>query len=412
MREPTPLFSFLGLSCYPYGAALALGLLLAALTALAGFRRAFGAAEDGLRLSLLALPLGFAGARLGYCAVKAGFIAVDFGPSFLYRFGLGGYSMVGAFVGVLAASALFGRITRRGWLPTMGAAMPALLLAAALGRFAECLTTEGIGEYVDNPFWQFFPFAVPDVYGDLRIPVFVWEGLTALVLCAVTWRCLCRPQDAALTGMLDDGARAVTERFGKGAAQRGGHGPDFSHGQRLHVVKGAQGQEQALAAEGGVAQGHHFAHEHEHTRHAAHGGQAHAAVQTRLRGAGFHDARVLMQTLQCRRGVGALPQKFARLAREPLRLRRQRRGAGKARAALHMQLHRQRAHVAGEGAFVPLRARAWAVLCAPRAEPAGKLGPTVHNGCVPPEISSLILQCARFSMLSYDAPASHAASAP
>ena len=29
MSEPTPLFSLLGLSCYPYGAALALGLLLA-----------------------------------------------------------------------------------------------------------------------------------------------------------------------------------------------------------------------------------------------------------------------------------------------------------------------------------------------------------------------------------------------
>ena len=165
MREPTPLFTLLGIACYPYGAALALGLLLAALMAMASFRKAFGAAEDGLRFSLWALPLGFVGARLGYCAVKASFIAVDFGPAFLSHFGLGGYSMVGAFVGVLAASALFGRITRRGWLPTMGAAMPALLLAAALGRFAECLTTEGIGEYMDNPFWQFFPFAVPDLYG-------------------------------------------------------------------------------------------------------------------------------------------------------------------------------------------------------------------------------------------------------
>lgn len=202
MREPTPLFSLLGLSCYPYGAALAVGLLLAALLSMASFRKAFGAAAEGLRFSLWALPLGFVGARLGYCAVKASFIAVDFGPSFLYHFDLGGYSMAGAFVGVLAAAALLGRITRRGWLSTLGAAMPALLLAAALGRFAECLTTEGIGDYVDNPFWQFFPFAVPDVYGDLRFPVFVWEGLTALVICAVAWRCLRRPQDAALTGML------------------------------------------------------------------------------------------------------------------------------------------------------------------------------------------------------------------
>ena len=68
MREPTPLFTLLGIACYPYGAALALGLLLAALMAMASFRKAFGAAEDGLRFSLWALPLGFVGARLGYCA--------------------------------------------------------------------------------------------------------------------------------------------------------------------------------------------------------------------------------------------------------------------------------------------------------------------------------------------------------
>ena len=185
---------------------------------------------------------------------------------------------------------------------------------------------------------------------------------------------------AALTGMLDDGARAVTERFGKGAAQRGGHGPDFGHGQRLHVVKGAQGQKQALAAEGRVAQGHDLAHEHEHARRPAHGGQTHAAIQTRLRGAGLHDARVLMQALKRRRSAGAFPQDVSRLARERLRLRRQRRGAGKARAAVHMQLHRQRAHVAGERAFVPLPARAELALRTPRAEFAGKPCQTVHIG--------------------------------
>ena len=142
------------------------------------------------------------GARLGYCAVKASFIAVDFGPAFLYHFGLGGYSMVGAFVGVLAASALFGRHHPPRLAAHDGRSHARPAAGGGAGRFAECLTTEGIGEYVDNPFWQFFPFAVPDLYGDLRFPVFVWEGLTALVLCALVWRCLRRPQDAALTGML------------------------------------------------------------------------------------------------------------------------------------------------------------------------------------------------------------------
>ena len=45
MREPTPLFSLPGLFCYPYGAALAVALLLAALLSMASFRKAFGAAQ-------------------------------------------------------------------------------------------------------------------------------------------------------------------------------------------------------------------------------------------------------------------------------------------------------------------------------------------------------------------------------
>lgn len=202
MREATPLFVWFGVPCYPYGLALAGALLAAALLALGSFRRALGARELGLRFALWALPLGFAGARLGYCAVKAGFIAVDYGFSFLYRFTLGGYSMAGAFLGVLAACALFGRRSRAGALRTLDAAMPPLLLAAALGRFAEALTTEGVGDYIESGLWAFFPFAAPDMYGDLRFPVFFWEGVTALALCAVTWRCLRRRGDAAMTGLL------------------------------------------------------------------------------------------------------------------------------------------------------------------------------------------------------------------
>ena len=185
---------------------------------------------------------------------------------------------------------------------------------------------------------------------------------------------------AALAGALQNGARSLAKGLGERPPQGGGHGPYLGHGERLHIVEGAQGQEQAFAAEGRIAQGHDFAHEHQHARHAAHGGQAHAAVQARLRGAGLHDARVLMQALQRGGGVGAFPQKLARRARQGLRMRRQGRGAGKARAAVHAQLHGQRAHVPRERSLVPLRARAELTFRAPRAKSAGKPCQTVHKG--------------------------------
>ena len=180
-----------------------------------------------------------------------------------------------------------------------------------------------------------------------------------------------------LTGALQYGAGAVAKALRQSAAQGGGHGPEFGHGQRLHLVESAQGHEHSLAAEGGVAQRDDLAHERKHARFAANGAQAHAAVQTRLRGAGFHDARVLMQAFQRGGGAGALAQKRAGLARKLLDARRQRFGTGEAGAAIHAQLHRQRAHVPRERLFVPLR-RAGDALCAPRADAAQKPCLAVH----------------------------------
>ena len=181
----------------------------------------------------------------------------------------------------------------------------------------------------------------------------------------------------SLAGPLQHGARAVAEALRQSAAQGGGHGPEFGHGQRLHLVESAQGHEHSLAAEGGVAQRDDLAHEYEYARFAANGIQAHAAVQTRLRGAGFHDARVLMQAFQRGGGAGALAQKRAGLARKLLDARRQRFGTGEAGAAIYAQLHCQRAHVPRERLFVPLR-RAGDALCAPRADAAQKPCLAVH----------------------------------
>ena len=60
MSEPTPLFTLLGIPCYPYGAALALGLLLAALMALCLVLSlsACAVAEDAVRVYALMGPTG------------------------------------------------------------------------------------------------------------------------------------------------------------------------------------------------------------------------------------------------------------------------------------------------------------------------------------------------------------------
>lgn len=206
MNEPAKFATILGLDIYPYGACIAVAAALGCLLWLRLWNQKHHDTKQGINFAILAVISCVLFARIGFCAIRARFIAVDYIPGFIYQFQLGGYSLAGACVGLLLAAGLFRLKTGTFVAETMDAIVPAALLTLSIARLAEFFTLEGIGGYIETDTLQWFPLAVWDTYGDAVIAVFIWEALVALLLCGglLLWRkkAVRTRGDVALTGML------------------------------------------------------------------------------------------------------------------------------------------------------------------------------------------------------------------
>ncbi|MBQ6383346.1 MAG: prolipoprotein diacylglyceryl transferase [Clostridia bacterium] len=148
------------------------------------------------RTLILALAFGVLCARAFYVLARLGFFIEIGGTAWLWpadpewsEWGVGlGFALWGA-VGGAALS---------GWLCTMRKPeerrrMMDLLalggcLAIGLYRFGEFLIGEGTGPYVESDAFCFFPIAVMNEWGEWICAVFVWEGLSALIIFLILWR--------------------------------------------------------------------------------------------------------------------------------------------------------------------------------------------------------------------------------
>lgn len=195
--------NLLGLTLYPYGAAVAMAAALAlALTCLLAKR-------EGIRpgaiswLAVLGVPLGVLGARLGYCLSAIDWVAQE-GVGFFFRFTQGGYLLYGAALGCTLAILAASRITGERFLRLADVCAAPAALLIALSRLAEGLVSEGYGWGVsdwfmedmgmsvftleDPSFFCRFPFAVMDMYESWNWAVFVLEGLLAIAMLAILLR--------------------------------------------------------------------------------------------------------------------------------------------------------------------------------------------------------------------------------
>ena len=165
--------------------------------------------ETASWFALLAVPLCFLLSRLGFCFLIIDHIigADDFGM--VFRTWEGGFLLWGAIGGLLLAAKLSGKITRQsGAVIADSAVIPACLMIVAIRLLCGLLFEDmGIGFRLDNWFdpeetdfafrvslwpledWSFFerfPFAVENYYGDWCWAVFVlqalWAGITALLV--------------------------------------------------------------------------------------------------------------------------------------------------------------------------------------------------------------------------------------
>ncbi|MDO4484772.1 MAG: prolipoprotein diacylglyceryl transferase [Clostridia bacterium] len=176
MRELTSLMEIANFRITAYGLLLALAVLCGILFTLYATRNA----EKTLGLSIAVVLGGLVGAKVVYCLTMLETILVDMGAEFLYRWYLGGYNMYGAILGGMLGCVIYARMHKLPAAESLSCAAPGGALALAIARFAECMTDQGMGHYLDVELP--FPLSVADVWGEPRLPVFFYEGIAALVI--------------------------------------------------------------------------------------------------------------------------------------------------------------------------------------------------------------------------------------
>ena len=214
----------LDIRVYPYGAAMAAAAAVALMLSAAGFRKA-GLKSGSLSwFAMLAVPMAFFGARIGYCLAALDWVAQQ-GISFFFAFSRGGYMLYGALAGGLIAALVAARLGGEKFTKMIDALAAPTMVLIALGRLAEGLAEQGYGWGIsdwfmedggmsliaieDPSFFYRLPFGVPDMYGNYNWAVFVFEALVACGLAVLVWRAVVRR----------DGGRAVLALLGYAASQ-------------------------------------------------------------------------------------------------------------------------------------------------------------------------------------------------
>lgn len=189
-----------------YGVLAALALAAALITAfLAGRKKGFDHGSF-IRFAFLAVPLTLLGSRLVYCLSSLAYYMETVGhPELMLMLRDGGYSMLGAMLGVIAAAWLAARwrgIPRKIMLDWVALGMPCALIIA---RLAEPLCGMGWGYPYYSPVFSFLDVLTAEL-GDFSgcHPVFAYEAIAAAGILAALLiiRRHARPGDVLLTFLL------------------------------------------------------------------------------------------------------------------------------------------------------------------------------------------------------------------
>ena len=213
------------LTLYPFGLLMVLPAVGAlALTAL-HIRKAGLKNETAGWFALLAVPLCFVLARLGFCVFVIDQMLGNEDFGMIFRVGEGGFLLWGALCGGLLAAWITGKITKQSSARIMDSAVVGACLLIAAGRIICGLIfkDQGIGfplsdwfntdwldpeeaEYAnrfslfaleDYSFFERLPFAVQNYYEEWCWAVFVPEALWACAMAWITFRC--RAKDGGKT---------------------------------------------------------------------------------------------------------------------------------------------------------------------------------------------------------------------
>ena len=179
--------SFLGLPVTAYALCLTAALCAALALLAAQCRRLSLRPGTALTMALWMLPLGLAGARLFYCLARLSFF-MEVGLGSMLKMWNGGYALWGALGGAVLGAVIAARQTHQRPALLLDALAAPGALAIALCRLAEYFSGEGIGMYVEDERFCFFPLAVCNQYEEWYWAIFLLEALAALVILGVLLR--------------------------------------------------------------------------------------------------------------------------------------------------------------------------------------------------------------------------------
>lgn len=130
--------------------------------------------------ALFALVFGLLGARLVYCLCRIDTFVGELTIDRVLCLWEGGYSIMGAALGVVVAALLTAKITSQRPVQILDLIAAPAAMTIALCRFAELTNGQGVGGIVGTPFFQRFPFAVYNAdYEEWFLAVFILEGIAA-----------------------------------------------------------------------------------------------------------------------------------------------------------------------------------------------------------------------------------------
>ena len=213
------------LTLYPFGLLMVIPALVALVLTARMMKQAGLKKETAGWFALLAVPLCFLLARLGFCLFVIDQIMGAEDPGMIFRVGEGGFLLWGALSGGLLAAWITGKLTKQPCVKIMDSAVIGTCLLIAAGRIICGLIfkDQGIGfplsdwfntdwldpeeaEYAnrfslfaleDYSFFERLPFAIQNFYDEWCWAIFVPEAVWACVMAWVTARC--RAKDGGRT---------------------------------------------------------------------------------------------------------------------------------------------------------------------------------------------------------------------
>ena len=175
------LFRVFGLRVTSFSLFVVVGAVIGLIMALRRARRNGMDGDKVLWFAMLGIPLGLFFARLVFCLYRFDEIRYG-GIGYVFRLDYGGFTLIGAFIGLALTGLIVKKITGVRFLDLMDAVLPGLLIVLAMERFGEGATDNGTGIEVSVRALQFFPLARPGIYeGMYTYAVHMFEGMTALI---------------------------------------------------------------------------------------------------------------------------------------------------------------------------------------------------------------------------------------